>query len=254
VSWLIRDAAAARLVGWNAQWQLVPSPIRRRWWKDVGWGLLLVQILTLLLVAGTRHLEREGMLTAEADLLELIGRWSWISFNDAIWLDVFGNGFVLTPLMVAAAWLGSRGRSPFVSPTLLIGYGSLFLPVISAWIIWSRARPTVIANGIGSPGASLSSFPSGHLVQAIVAFGVLAFLWGRATRSTGERLLVAAGFLALTTITTLARLRLGAHWPTDMVAAWVIGLAWVFVMARALVRAEAAAAAPARMAGSAVRR
>ena len=37
----------------------------------------------------------------------------------------------------------------------------------------------------------------------------------------------------------VARLRLGAHWPTDIAAAALLGTAWVAVLILALRRAEA---------------
>jgi membrane-associated phospholipid phosphatase len=161
-----------------------------------------------------------------------------LSFNDAIWLDVFGNGFVLSAMiMIAAGFAASRGL-PLTALTLALGYATLFLPVVSAWVIWGRARPLSIEGGIGSPGASISSFPSGHLVQAVVAFGLLWFLWIRVAPALAERLIATLLFLLVVMVTCVARLRLGAHWPTDMVAAILIGCFWLAAILRALVLAE----------------
>jgi hypothetical protein len=132
VNWLIRDAAVGRWQRWLEGWRMVPWPIRRAWWGDLGRGLLAVQILTLLLVWVAGHLLASGSLGGEERLLLQIEQRSWLSFNDAIWLDVFGNGFLLTTFVGATALASVRSSGPFVPATLLIGYGSLFLPVVSA--------------------------------------------------------------------------------------------------------------------------
>jgi membrane-associated phospholipid phosphatase len=186
----------------------------------------------------TRYLESAALLDAEATVLAAVEELGWISFNDAIWLDVFGNGFALTSLVIFSAAVATNHRRPLVAASLVLGYASLFFPVITGWLVWARPRPTLIADGIGSPGASLGSFPSGHLVQAIVAFGMLAFFWARESPARSERTLVAVLFLLVVATTTLARLRLGAHWPSDMVAAGVIGAAWLAAVLRACLRAE----------------
>jgi undecaprenyl-diphosphatase len=46
--------------------------------------------------------------------------------------------------------------------------------------------------------------------------------------------------LALASVVGLARLRLGAHWPSDVLAGFVLGAVWAVVLTVALRRGEAA--------------
>jgi membrane-associated phospholipid phosphatase len=231
---------------WREDWLRIPSDTRRGWWVDLGWGLLFVQLITLVLVWFTRRLEATGRLAGEGELILLLEERGPGSFNTAMWLDVFGNGFLLATVVFIAAGAAIRLGRPLISVTLVMGYATLFIPVFTGWIAWARLRPTLIADGLGSPGAGLSSFPSGHLVQTIVAFGLLAWFWARESGAWPERLLVAILFLAVVLVTAFARLRLGAHWPSDVVAALLIGFSWLAATIRAYHRADARAPAPAK--------
>jgi membrane-associated phospholipid phosphatase len=238
VNWYLPSAVWKLVLVWFDDWKNVPAAARRTWWVSLGWGLLATVVLTLVLVLQTRSLERGGWLARESAALVALEAAELISFNDAIWLDVFGNGFVLTAMIfVSAGIAASRGR-PLIAIALALGYLSLFIPVVLGWLAWGRTRPTIIASGIGSPGGLLSSFPSGHLVQAVVAFGILCYLWLRNGRSIAERSVTCIVYLLLVCTVVLARLRLGAHWPSDMIAGAVIGFFWLAMVVRALRAAE----------------
>jgi membrane-associated phospholipid phosphatase len=242
VNWYLPGAVWKLVLVWLGDWKDVPAASRRTWWVSLGWGLLATVALTLLLVLKTRSLERGGWLESESAALVALEAAELISFNDAIWLDVFGNGFVLTAMISVSAGIAAFRRRPLFAIALALGYASLFIPVVIGWLAWGRTRPTIIASGIGSPGALLSSFPSGHLVQAIVAFGILCYLWLRNGRSFGERSLTCILYLLLVFTVALARLRLGAHWPSDMIAAAIIGFFWLAMVVRALRAAESVSA------------
>jgi undecaprenyl-diphosphatase len=108
--------------------------------------------------------------------------------------------------------------------------------VLLGWWMWDRQRPKLIAGGIAAPG--LHSFPSGHVALMMAVYGLLAFLWCRASRSVVERVLAVVLLAALLLITGTARVRLGSHWPSDVLAGYVIGAAWLATIVTALLRAE----------------
>jgi undecaprenyl-diphosphatase len=221
----------------NRGYRAVDSGVLRRWWATLAMGLGAVLVLTLAMVAAGTRLEASGALDWEERVLRGFVDAAPVTFNTAIWMDAGGNGLVLWlgVLVFAAltAWQGLALRAL----TLLVGFTAAYAPFVTGWLLWPRARPAVVAGGIATPGA-LHSFPSGHVVQAVVAFGVLAYLWASATPSRAEALLAwliaSAGVAAV----VIARLRLGAHWPTDIAAGAVLGTAWLMVLVMALRRAE----------------
>jgi len=96
--------------------------------------------------------------------------------------------------------------------------------VFSGWSMWERARPDFINDGIGVP-AGLGSYPSGHIVQLVAVYGLLFWFWARESRSWVERGIAWLLLIILVVATAAARLRVGAHWPSDLVAGAVIGAA-----------------------------
>jgi undecaprenyl-diphosphatase len=77
-------------------------------------------------------------------------------------------------------------------------------------------------------GETSSGFPSGHAMTSF-AFAALLVLLLWTTRWRGLALTVGAIWIALV---ALARLVLGAHYPTDLLAGWCLALSWVALVWR----------------------
>jgi membrane-associated phospholipid phosphatase len=221
----------------NRAYRSIPPPVLRRWWWTLAGGMMGVILLTLALVMIGTRLEASGALAWEGRALRDFVAASPVTFNTAIWMDAGGNGMVLwlgiLTIAALAAWNGFALRAL----TLLVGFTAAYVPFVAGWLLWNRTRPHVVAAGIATPG-SLHSFPSGHVVQAVVAFGTLAYLWSSATRRRVEALLAWLIAIAGVGAVVVARLRLGAHWPTDIAAGALLGTAWLAVLLIALRRAE----------------
>ena len=87
-----------------------------------------------------------------------------------------------------------------------------------------RARPV-----FGEPAAGPTdfSFPSGHVANATLLYGVVAALVIWRFRARPIRLGAALGAALLVAIVGLSRLVLGAHHPSDVLAAVLVGVAWL---------------------------
>ncbi len=87
-------------------------------------------------------------------------------------------------------------------------------------LLFGRARPlTEYAQNMHFP---THSFPSGHASGATIAYGLLAYLAWYLLPQPWNYITVAA-LIALIILVGISRVYLGAHFPSDVVAGWMLG-------------------------------
>ncbi len=94
-----------------------------------------------------------------------------------------------------------------------------------------RPRPHIIEWGTQ---AVSSSFPSGHAMNAAIVYGTVAYLAARLQKRLRWKIATLVTALILIAGTCLSRVYLGVHYPTDVAAGVVIGLAWAGLCMAAL--------------------
>lgn len=121
---------------------------------------------------------------------------------------------------VVAVWVGLttrlQGRATWAFVTMMTGWAIGG----AAKLLVHRVRPVVDEPLSHAPGYS---FPSGHALNVAVAGSVVVVLvWpllGRAGRRWAVGLAVVAGLAV-----GLDRIFLGVHFPSDVIAGWLLGL------------------------------
>jgi membrane-associated phospholipid phosphatase len=121
---------------------------------------------------------------------------------------------------VGVVWLGLtkplRGRALWAFVTMMTGWtiGGV------AKVLVRRVRPVVEDPLSHSPGYS---FPSGHALNVAVAgSAMIVLVWpllGRTGRRTAVTVAAASGLAV-----GLDRVLLGVHFPSDVIAGWILGL------------------------------
>ncbi len=69
------------------------------------------------------------------------------------------------------------------------------------------------------------SFPSGHAFSSTVSYGLLAYIAWRSDLPLGVRRIILASAVMLVALIGCSRIALGVHYPTDVVAGWLGGIA-----------------------------
>ena len=134
-------------------------------------------------------------------------------------------GIALVAAAVVAGWRGLALAGAFL---LLEQYGAE-----STKAIFERPRPprNLIAVA-GNPSGF--TFPSTTITFFCVTFGAVAILAAR-RRAARWRWPILAVSAAMVGLGCLARVALGAHWPSDVVLTTVICLAWIWAAARVVI-------------------
>ena len=129
---------------------------------------------------------------------------------------------VLAGMVLAAIWMVLRGRA-------ILGIGLCVSVLMGEALVWilkeqlQRPRPSVDHALVTARGAS---FPSGHAFVAFAFFGYIAWLGFR--HATGAmRAVVRTSFIIIATAVGLSRIYLGVHWPSDVLASYLLGGAWL---------------------------
>ena len=235
-SWFLLRALDEPLRRLVADWRQLPVPLRRRWARRLLLSWAVTIVVMLILGALGRSLNVASRLAFESALLKQLVDGLPFSFDAAIWMGAPANPVFLTTLTLGLALIAAWLRQPLTSLTILASFFMVNVVILVGWFTWNRPRPELVYGGAAVPG--LHSFPSGHIAQATAVYGVLLYLWWRYSRSTLERIAVLAATAALLTLASLTRLRLGVHWPSDVIAGFILGLIWAIFLASALHRAR----------------
>ncbi|MBI4304914.1 MAG: phosphatase PAP2 family protein [Chloroflexi bacterium] len=94
-----------------------------------------------------------------------------------------------------------------------------------------RERPPAeLVNAADSFGGL--GFPSGHAFQAVLLFGILAFLASDLIKNRIWRRLLQGALVMLVIAIGISRVYLGAHWTSDVVGGYLWGTAFLLVLWR----------------------
>lgn len=202
--------------------------------SHAGHWLRLACGLAILIGAMALFAQLAGAVTANGPITELdrqIAHWLHLHAQDndtlrralLLLTHLHSTPGILLMTAMAGAWLWRRGERHWSVTVLLTTPGGMLLNVALKQV-FERARPA-----FDSPILTLSSysFPSGHTMAATVLYGVLACFLARRAASGVQ--VVLAFMLAAFVIAAVAfsRMYLGAHYLTDIVAAFLEGCGWL---------------------------
>jgi membrane-associated phospholipid phosphatase len=197
-------------------------PVRHGWWLD---GLLLAAFggLTAALVWWP------SLITLDLAVRDWADAHRPPPVADLLWVfDHLGQGGpLITVTLIVGIWLSRRRRT--VRPLL----PAVAAPILTSAVIVSLKRWTERGAPHYGPvhlfsGAGSVEYPSGHVANGLVYYGVLVLLLGPYLSAAARVLLRwLPGVLVFVGTTGL-----GYHWLTDSVGGYLIGL----LMVRALLR------------------
>jgi undecaprenyl-diphosphatase len=142
------------------------------------------------------------------------------------------GGLELTSTLMLALfiylWRGGFGADALV---VLAFAGAVGLELVYKNLFFHPGPPRSLSHPDGPsltevviPGSGLgNSFPSGHMVRAVVTYGLLAFVIRRLSPSRVVRLLALPAAIVIVVVLAFDRLYLDVHWESDVIGGLLLG-------------------------------
>jgi undecaprenyl-diphosphatase len=141
-------------------------------------------------------------------------------------ITALGGTSVLTIIVAAVLGfllvLGLR-RAALMAAVSVVG-GLILSNALKA--AFARPRPEFIPHDMV---VYTASFPSGHTTLSAVVYLTLGSLLCRTQASTAVKSYILGCAAFLTAVVGISRVYLGVHWPTDVLAGWLVGVAWALL-------------------------
>lgn len=188
----------------------------------LGFGLLAEEVLE----GDTGGLDREILLALRnpADLADPLGP-AWL---ERVAADLTALGGVPVLALMSAIVIGFLLiiRRPTMAMLVLVSAGGGTALSFSMKLFFERVRPDLVPHRVE---VFTASFPSSHAMMSAVIYLTLGALLARVQPAGRVRAYIMIVSLLLTTVIGASRVYLGVHWPTDVLAGWIVGSAWAML-------------------------
>lgn len=146
-------------------------------------------------------------------------------------ITALGGVAVLTALTIVVAGYLVVARKARTSLIVIaaVSSGAILSTLLKS--LFDRPRPDLVAHLVD---VSSTSFPSGHAMNSAVVYLTLGALLARAHLERTTRIYVLSVAIALTLAVGSSRVYLGVHWPSDVIAGWIVGAFWAVLCSAAI--------------------
>lgn len=193
----------------------------------LGYPILLLGIMLCiwLSIGHAGSFDQTGLLLFRDEQGHLLGpEWVSVITRD---ITALGSNWILLFGMAVMSLVFTLRRHYLQAIELLVmALGGVFFSM-GAKYLFERPRPDLVPHLIE---VYTPSFPSGHATMSMVCFLggalVISKMW---SERSARRTLVAAAVLS-SLMVGISRVMLGVHWPSDVLAGWLLGILWVLLV------------------------
>jgi undecaprenyl-diphosphatase len=180
--------------------------------------LLSVAALSFLLFLATWAAVESGATNAvDWLLLQMFDSWNWLDR-----FTVLGNNYtigIFSIILVLFLWLRKRDYYGMALVLVAVGGGYGLNTFIKELV--GRERPP-FAQGVHG-----FSFPSGHAMVGSIYLLLIAYFLSKEVKKASQRWMIFFIFGLLALLIGLNRLSLQVHYPSDVLAGFLLGIAYL---------------------------
>lgn len=148
--------------------------------------------------------------------------WFEEAARDVTSLGSFTILFAVVAFVAIYLFLQHRPRNAW-----FLVLSSLSGTLVSTLLKMAIARPRPDVTGVTR--VFTASFPSGHALASAVVYLTIGVFVARAASSRKMAIYSLSCAALLTFIVGLSRIYLGVHYPTDVIAGWLVGAGWALL-------------------------
>lgn len=202
-------------------------PYAALWFTLLVGGVIIVTLALLGAEVYADVVDKSGVAGLDKPALSFAKQLRTPELDTAMTAFTNIGGGVGMPILasILTAWLTfiSRTWRPIV---LVAGAAAVSVTATSMGKrLFGRTRPDHV--DAVPPYETSPSFPSGHTLNTTVVIGVLVYLLCLQVSHLWIRLSAIVAGVLFAGAMGLSRVFLGHHWMTDVIAAWLLGLAWL---------------------------
>ena len=203
------------------------GPYAALWITLIVGGVLVITLALLGAEVYQSVVDQDGVSGLDHPALEVAKQYRNPGLDSAVTAFTNIGGGIGMPILasILVAWLIYASRS--WRPLILVG-GAAAVSITATTVgktLLGRTRPDHI--DAVPPFEFSPSFPSGHTLNTTVVIGVVVYLMCLQADKTWVRASVITAGAVFIIAMGLSRVFLGHHWMTDVIAAWLLGLAWL---------------------------
>lgn len=135
------------------------------------------------------------------------------------------KAMIVWTIIVALIFFWKKKYIYSLSITLSIGISELISFIIKNTV--ERHRPPAFMALVTE---SSPSFPSGHTIAALSFFGFLIYFFNKKIENKSLRYLLNSICALIIILAGIIRIYLGAHWPSDVLASYILGGVWLWIV------------------------
>jgi undecaprenyl-diphosphatase len=185
--------------------------------------LLFAQLADLVLEGETQHFDERAIraLRRADDPSTPIGP-AWL-LSAALDITSLGGATVLgLVVLTVVGFLMLQGMRRTAAFVFVASFGGSFLNH-ALKLFFQRTRPDVVPH---LREVMSLSFPSGHAMTSAAVYLTLGALLMRIAERRVTKIYCMTVAMFVTLIVGVSRVYLGVHYPTDVLAGWLIGFSW----------------------------